>query len=683
MAINYELGRSNWRTFRDGIEKEWLITNGIGGYANQSVIGANHRMFCGYLHASFHPPADRFTLLAGTHEAVVIGGVTYDLAAQEYIGMFREGQQYLNRFEFNGVPTFTYQVNDVLIKKTVALDYGKNTVTVCYELFNGKRASEFNITPLFTCKPLGATLEKSELTFDVIVSEDELNLKPKNQPEIEIYFKTSDGTFIDRSLRPTSMATPNYVIEENQVYHIDNRNGFLGVDHHFTPYDVRVQLKPGETKRMFIKCSAGPIDGKSGFEIVLESLMRQQQIIKKSELQDPLAQKLVASADAFIVDRESTGLKTVLAGYPWFMDWGRDTMIALQGLTLCTKRFDDARQILESFAKYVRHGLLPNNFPDRADDIPGYNTIDASLWYFYSVDRYLAYSGEAADYEFIQQKIYPALKEICHAYRDGTDYNIRMAEDGLVRGGSNLDQLTWMDVRVGDWVVTPRHGKPVEINALWFNALCVMGQLSNRFDDGSGDSYLELAERVKESFRLQFWNEAAECLYDVIYEDEQGRIVKDSRIRPNQIWAVFLPNTMLVADQERKIVETVYEQLYTPYGMRSLSPREINYKSSYIGKLIARDGAYHMGTSWGFISGAFISAYCKVYGHSEDAVRRAKEMCLYFEDHLADGCLNGIAEIFDGDFACTSRGCYTQAWSVSEVLRAYVEDVLPYLKSEG
>ena len=345
-------------------------------------------------------------------------------------------------------------------------------------------------------------------------------------------------------------------------------------------------------------------------------------------------------------------------------------MIAFEGLTLVTKRFDDAREILESFAKYIKNGLVPNVFPDINCD-PGYNTVDASLWYFQAAYQYLNYTGDREDYKFIEEKIYPKLKEIYKAYSTKTDFSIGMDNDGLVFAGGGLDQVTWMDVRVGDYVVTPRHGKPVEINALWYNALKIMSILAKEFNEEYKE-YDDLAYKVKESFNNRFWNDEKQCLYDVVDEN-------DDKIRPNQIWAVSLPFSILDKDREKAIVNTVHKHLYSTYGLRSLSFMDKEYKNKYIGKLFDRDCAYHMGTTWGFLIGGFISAYCKVNEYSKEAIEKANHMCKVFEDTMNDGCINGIAEIFDGDFASTSRGCYSQAWSVAEVLRAYANDVMPYL----
>lgn len=678
MNTKYRLGRSAFRTLEEGMEKEWLVTNGIGGFANGSVTGANHRLFSSYLIASFHPPVDRKVIWSGTHEKLALANQReVDLTAQAHVGEIKEGFKYLNSFELDVVPTYTYQVDDVTVKKTIAMAYGKNVTTVTYEIEAGKTGGDLHITPLFKFTSPGESATKEELDFQMEIKEKKLTLIPTEDSGKRIHFLTSEGTYFDRKELPVSMATPNYLIEENTYYPLENRTGYRGLDHHATPYDVIVSYKPYEKKKFFLLCGAWDVEDTSleeyfeqadGFQIVEECKERVYDLMKKMP-EDSFARRLSWSADHFIVERESTGLKTVLAGYPWFMDWGRDTMIALQGLTLCTGRFQDAKEILESFSKYVKDGMIPNVFPNSAKDEPMYNTIDASLWYFYSVHKYLEYTE---DYAFVQEKLYPCLKDIIEAYKKGTHFSIKMDADGLIQGGSDLDQLTWMDVRVGDLVVTPRHGKAVEINALWYNALRIMEMLSEKFGEDSS-YYNNMAEQVKRVYADTFWNEEAGCLYDVVTREK-----KDASIRPNQIWAVSLPYSLLSKEQEKQVVDTVYEQLYTPYGIRSLSNRDAEYKKEYIGKLINRDLAYHMGTAWGFISGGFITAYCKVNNNSKEAIKKAEEMCFYFEDHMQDGCLNGIAEIFDGDFACTSRGCFNQAWSVGEVLRAYMENVLPY-----
>ena len=708
VQTKYRFGRSAFRTFEQGLEKEWLLTNGIGGFANSTIIGASSRVFSSYLLASLHPPVDRMLIWAKTHEEVVINDTEYDLAAQQYPGQLREGQKFLNEFTLDIIPTYTYQVNDLIIHKSIVMEYGKNASSVCYEVKGGATQAELRVIPLFHCRPFNTTAEsKKDLEFQIELNQKKekgglLILQSPKYPELTIEFFASTGTFYDRSNKKTSMATPNYLLDENEVFFKDQVTGFTGVDHMATPYEIHVMIPPEETVKFYVSCSVLSKEGqKKSFEIHASSVdgfqaakkyqKRILALMDQIPYKDRLAKRLAWAADAFLVDRESTGLKTILAGFPWFCDWGRDTMIALSGLTMATGRLQEARSVLESFSKYVKDGMIPNVFPNNASEEPGYNTIDASLWYFYAVDQYLKHDTTSQGKEFIKNKIYPCLKEIITYYQKGTAYGIHMDEDGLIEGGSDLDQLTWMDVRVGDVVVTPRHGKPVEINALWYNALKVMENLSKYMEEDQkvqkkSEIYSELAKRVKKSFRKKFWNSKEECLYDVITVLEEGskkgkkkekREVPDDTIRPNQIYAISLPYTMLPIEKEKKVVQKVYEQLYTPYGIRSLSPKNPEYKDEYTGKLLKRDMAYHMGTAWAYLSGAFITAYCKVGGYTKEVLEHATKMCEYFEEHMEDGCLNGIAEIFDGDFSCTGRGCYTQAWSVGEILRVYIEEILP------
>lgn len=669
----YRYGKSEYRTIEEGSEKEWSLVNGLGGFANGTIIGNTSRMQSGYLIASFAPPVDRYLILSKIQERLTIDNKTVDFACQLTLREAKEGHRYLQYFNYDILPEFHYQYGAFRMTKTIAMEYGHNTTAICYEIENGSKESLLSLTPLFSCRDMGTVCTSDQQHPDTSLSGQLLTLKYDRLADHPIYFYTSEGSYYDRKQIPTSMATPNYLVEENQYYLIDNRTGFGGLDNHATPYDIQISLKPYEKKRFFCICSTEPVDTQNidGFAIASGYRQRVCQLMDTVDSKDPLARKFAWASDQFITRRESTGLKTILAGLPWFTDWGRDTMIAMTGLTLCTRRYEDCREILASFARYEKNGLLPNVFPNSAKEQPMYNTIDASLWYFYAVERFLHYAGTKENYQFIENEIYPVLEHIISAYKNGTDFSIGMDSDGLIHGGSDKDQITWMDVRVGDWVVTPRHGKPVEINALWYNALMVMTDLAAQFKKDAAP-YKNLASKVKESFTSRYWNEKKQCLYDVVdpYEDA---------IRPNQIWAVSLPYTMLTRQQELAVVQTVTETLYTAYGLRSLAPEEPGFQKEYIGALIKRDGAYHMGTVWAFPLGGYISAYCKVHDHSPEAVQHALEMIHIMEDHMKDGCINGIAEIFDGASPCTSRGCYTQAWSVGEIFRAYTEDVVPYI----
>ena len=662
MDKTYNYGRSSFKTIDEGNELNWVIGNGIGGFSNGTVAGGSAILHHGYLVSALNPPVNRYLILTRTQEEITISNRNYDLTSQNYINTSKNGHNYLERFTFDSIPEYMYRVEDVHIKKTISMDYGYNTVAVCYEIENGMDNINFKIVPVFNYRLSGETIEKSKLNFTEEIIDNKLILTPKENKDIRIIFKTSEGELYDRRLIPSNISTPNYLYEENNYYNIENRTGFLGLDNHYTPYEINIVMKPMEIKRMYIICTIEKEINKDGFQIEKEYKDRVNNLVLKAGYKENFGNNLVKAADHFIVKRNSTGLKTILAGYPWFTDWGRDTMIAFEGLVLCTKRYEDAREILESFAKYIRNGLVPNLFPDENKE-PLYNTVDASLWYFQAVYKYLKYTGEEADYKFIEEKIYDKLVEIFKAYSTKTLFSIGMDEDGLIFAGSGYDQVTWMDVRVGDFVVTPRHGKPVEINSLWYNALCIMDELRTIYKK-EDLGYSRIAEKVKINFKNKFWNDEKNCLYDVIDK-------KDDKIRPNQIWAVSLPFPILPKEKEKLVVNTVYKHLYSTYGLRSLSFMDKDYKGKYMGKLIDRDLAYHMGTTWSFLIGPFIMSYLKVNDYNESSKARAKEMLKVFEDHMRDGCINGIAEIFDGDFPSTSRGCYTQAWGVGEVLRVY------------
>lgn len=660
-TTNYSFGKGTWRNFEEGVEREWLISNGIGGYANLTVIGSNSRSFSGLLNASLNAPVDRYTFLANIHETLKYSEDNkIELFTNRIIPEVLEGQKYLTHFGFDAYPTYTYQVGDTIITKSIGMVYGENTTVICYSVNNGSKPVSLMITPDFTYKNLGATLSDRELQFSKTLEGDLLTLKKEHK----ILFKKSTGEYIDRSTYKTSMAVPTNEYINGVLYDLDTRNGLNATDSYYTPYDIEIKLDSYETKDFYFVCSTHNVNH-NGFKVLKDMLARKKSLAAKLPSKDELLGRLSYSADHFIVDRNSTGYKTILAGFPWFLDWGRDTMIAFTGLTLCTHRFDDARSILLSFAKYLKNGLLPNVFPNSPKEEPIYNTMDASMWYFYAVYKYLQYDQSQEAKDFIKKEIHPVLVSIIENYQKGTDFSIHMDKDFLISGGSNMDQITWMDVKVGDWVVTPRHGKPVEINALWYNALKIMEEISD-----NKTYYGDLAAKVKASFEKEFWNEDEQCLYDVVGDE------KDPTIRPNQVIAVALPFPIISDEKALAVTNKVYEHLYTPLGIRSLTPADERYKKQYIGRLIERDGAYHMGTSWGYITGSFITAFVKTHGRTPASMAIAKQLMMPLIDHLYDGCLGGVAEIFDGDFPCTSRGCYSQAWSVAELLRAYSEDIL-------
>lgn len=658
--------------FEDNIRREWALTNGIGGYAGGSITGAINRTHQGYLIASLHAPVMRYVCFSKTNEKILCEDTVYDLSSDQFKGQqYTDGIRYLRNFTYDGTVCFTYHAGDIIIKKQIALAQGKNLSAVAYTIENKGSDAMLSITPFMNFREHSESSTIDSLQFLVTESESGFNLIPAKQSDYCIRIAFSDGKLSARQEK--------FINNLEAQTEVDNE--VSGLDCAFCPYDVKLDIPAGSVMHFSILCDIVPIEedktvdelrcnSESAFDIVRSQLQYTNKLISQSGFTDDFAQKLTVAANQFIAYRESTGYDTILAGLPWFTDWGRDTMISYTGLTLCTGRFDKAHDILLTFAKYCRNGLIPNMFPDNGQK-PLYNTVDASLWYFYAVYKYQQYVDTQDAYDFIKNEIYPSLKKIIAAYKKGTDFSIYMDTDSLIHAGSGLDQVTWMDVRVGDWVATPRHGKPVEINALWYNALCTMDMLQEKFGEND-ESYRKLADRVKDSFNKRFWNEKRECLYDVVDED-------DDTIRPNQIYAVSLPFTMLDNAREKAIVNVVMDKLYIGCGLRSLDPAHKDYHPIYIGSLSKRDHAYHQGTAWGFLLGAFIDAYVKVNGSTKATAIKAAKLIEPVKAHLLENCVGSICEIFDGDAPHKGRGCYAQAWSVGEVLRSYCEDILPLL----
>lgn len=649
-----------------GVQKEWVLTNGIGGYAGSSVTGAHARKHHGYLIASLHPPVERFVILSKINECLIRSSGKIDFTVEQYLAddgstAYRKGIEYLNSFTYDGLVHFTTKAPEFTMTKTLAFEHGKNTISISYDIQNDGESATLVLTPLFNYRVHHEASTIDTLKFDTTYEQPEIRLVPQQNKDVTIRLFTDDGTVVP--------CEEKYTTGMQLQKELDVESDAL--DDNYTPYQIEFPLDAGCRKKISIVCTIEDVYEKDAFATAAAEMARFDALEKKAGYHDELAETLTIAADHFLAYRQSTGLMTVLAGLPWFTDWGRDTMIALTGLTLSTGRYQDARDILTTFARYVHHGMVPNMFPDEGT-APLYNTADASMWYFYAVGKYLDYTGTPEDYAFVQETIYPKLKEIIAAYEHGTDFSIYMEEDGLIHAGSGLDQVTWMDVRVGDWVATPRHGKPVEINALWYHALCLMEEWATRFGE-DGSHYAALAAHAKESFAKEFWNEKDGCLYDVV-DGLEG----DATLRPNQIYAVSLPHRMLDADKEKKIVDKVYEKLYAKTGLRSLSPDDKEYHPTYEGCLDKRDHAYHQGTSWGFLLGSFLTAYVHVYGTSKEVIKQADAMLDATREQFYHGCIGSIAEIFDGDEPHTSRGCYAQAWSVGEILRAYTEDILPY-----
>lgn len=672
--ITYQYTQKDWTTFKEGIKREWAVTNGIGGYAGSSMIGAHSRTHQGYLIASLHAPIERYLVFSKINETATVGTSTVSFETSQHCAsgktVYTEGQKFLTSFIYDGSVHYTYETDNFSFEKHITLKRNANVCAVSYELAAGDSDCTFTLTPLFNYREHSESSTPDTLRFDTFTEDRTFYLVPEKNKDIAIRFQTSEGTFSERETV--------YDIDMQLQIEVDLETD--GLDCHYCPVDLSIAVPANTTKKVSILCSIGdvnerpaPVSATEAFSILEENARCHAELFAKAGYRDSFANQLVLASDQFLTYRESTKMMTVLAGLPWFTDWGRDTMIAFTGLTLCTKRFKEAEEILLTFARYIRHGIVPNMFPD--DNMPPlYNTVDASLWYFYAVYQYLNYNPAAEAETFVKEQIFLHLKEIVSAYEKGTDFSIYMEDDGLIHAGSGLDQITWMDVRVGDWVATPRHGKPVEINALWYNALRIMESLCEKFDEDAS-AYRTRANQVKESFNAKFWDSSNQCLFDVVDGDEP-----DDHIRPNQIYAVSLPFSLLPEEQEKAVVALVEKELFVGCGLRSLAPDHPDYHGIYCGALAKRDAAYHQGTAWGFLLGGFFSAYMKVNHHSSSAAENAVHMLEPVRKHLSDsGCIGSISEIFDGDAPHNPRGCYAQAWSVGEVLRCYCEDILPYL----
>ncbi len=639
------------------LRREWLETNGLGSFASSTITGLNTRRYHGLLVAATRPPVGREVLLSKLEETLVIDGQAFDLSANRYPGVIHpQGFRYLTNFRLDPFPIFTYEVEGIVIEKTVFMVQGENTTVAQYEVTTKNRSQppkslRLEIRPLVAFRDYHCTTHANG-SLNASVEEAPGLAAVAPYPGLPTLYLAHNAVELQK--------TGDWY--RNFEYDVERERGMDFTEDLFNHFILRFDLLASRRASMIASTERRDV-GRVGQYREAE-IKRRQLVVQASPLKDEFAQALTAASDQFIVARGDQ--KTIIAGYHWFSDWGRDTMISLPGLTLPTGNHDVARSILSTFAEHVDQGMLPNRFPD-AGETPEYNTVDATLWFFEAARAFLSYSG---DEEFVRTELYPVFTDIIAWHVRGTRYGIKVDPSGLLASGAPGIQLTWMDAKVGDWVVTPRRGKPVEIQALWYNALCIMEVLARRFGDEAGQKrYNNMAAMTNLAFPL-FWNEKDNCLYDVINGGPP-----DASIRPNQIFAVSLPYTMLPPGRARAVVEKVREHLLTPYGLRSLAPSDRQYRGRYMGGPVERDGAYHQGTVWPWLMGPFITAYMKVNGSSDAARRQAAEWLLPLKDHLTDAALGQISEIFDGDAPQRPVGCAAQAWSVAEVLRAYVEDV--------
>lgn len=680
------LGREICCDLSSALDREWLVTNGIGGYASSTLVGANTRRYHGLLVGALQPPLGRTVLLAKIDEEVTIGDHTYYLGTNEYPNdtVHPAGFVHLQEVRLEeGIPTFCYAMGKAILRKTIWMEHGSNTAHIHYSL-DGASPSPATLALILLGNYRdyhGDTSGSLEWNFGVtpLPGGCEVRAFPGANP----YWLLT---------QPEARFVPTGVWYWHFVYRRERERGLNFMEDLYMPGLLRATLAPGESLTVTATTENPAAVEMDGAVSLHRARQRQQGLLAMAtsslgsvELPNPIAQ-LVLAADQFIVRRpipatlEHANIRTVersddmveeayslLAGYHWFGDWGRDAMISLPGLAVLTGRLAEAKGILRTFARYVDRGMIPNRFPDQGQT-PEYNTVDATLWYFQALYHYLAHT---ADQQLLED-LFPVLADIISWHLQGTRYGIHMDEDGLLTAGEAGVQLTWMDAKVGDWVVTPRMGKPVEINALWYNALRLMRIWADSLGQPSG-RYAEIARLSRESFARRFWYGPQGYLFDVV----DGPEGDDPSLRPNQIFAVSLPYSLLDGQKARAVLEAVTAKLLTPRGLRSLSPDDPRYVGHYRGDQWRRDSAYHQGTVWAWLIGPYVDAHLRIY-RDPAAARRLLEP---FFTQLSEAGIGSLGEIFEGDAPHRPCGCISQAWSVAEVLRAW--HTVNHLKEEA
>jgi len=643
--------------FETAVSKEWLETNGLGGYASSTLTNTNTRRYHGLLVASTHPPLGRMVLLNGLEEQLDYEGSRTPLSAHQYAGNAPlRNSETLIGFRLDPWPIWTYRIGPMVLEKSLVMIHGKNTVIVSYRLRKDVHGVDLILRPMLSGRDFHALHQQNNvLRTHVDQRPGLLGFSPYNGvPSVYLHH---NGDHFENNFRWYS----------GMEYSREKERGLDFQEDLWSPGELRYRLESGK-EAFFVATTDG--DGYvDAAALIQQERQRRKALLSGWEATDDVTHHLVLAADQFLVKRAAEGehAKTLIAGYPWFEDWGRDTFIALPGLLLATGRFDEARDILQAYAHYADHGMIPNRFPD-ATGYPEYNTVDASLWYIVAIFHYLRYTG---DFDFVRDHLWTTMQDIITHYQNGTRYQIHMDLDGLIYAGQAGVQLTWMDAKAGDWVVTPRSGKPIEIQALWYNALRIMDQVGQRLNDrDAARRWSGLAEKVWGSINRVFWYAEGGYLYDVVNGED-----KDASFRPNQIFAVSLPFECVTPDRAEQIVSQIEERLLTPFGLRTLDSRDPRYAPHYEGDVRSRDGAYHQGTVWPWLIGPFLTAYQKVNGKTPKIQSQMRAHLALLLTHLWEGGLGTISEIFDADMPHEPRGCVAQAWSVAEVLRVLREEL--------
>jgi glycogen debranching enzyme len=671
-----QFGREICGDLEAALRREWLVTNGIGGYASSSLSGIGTRSYHGLLVASLTPPVDRTVLVGGLVEWVAYDGSRYPLSTHEYTtgAIDPQGYRRLQSFRLEGaLPVWIFAFGDALLERRIWMAYGSNTTYVSYRLLRGSQPAALEITPLVTYHGFHALASGQGWV---------INTEPADQ---SVVIHAFPGAVPFRLLTDSGRFTPGGAWWWDFKYRQETERGLHDEGDLYAPGVFSIELQAGRATTLILTTEMGAVDESE--TALTKAQARQERLLQTAGLESahPLAQQLALAADQFIVERaqvaqnaqiqsemttpssppptgeqQRSGNKTIIAGYHWFNDWGRDTMIALRGLALATNQVEDAKNILRTFGQFVHEGLLPNNFPDQSGAVPGYNTADATLWYMVALYEYVGLTRD----ERLIDELLPTLRDIVDWHMRGTRYHIGAdPHDGLLRAGEPGVQLTWMDAKVGDYVVTPRIGKPVEINALWYNALQSLSSFLATRGAGAATEIASYAEHVRASFRARFIRPDQMGLADVV----DGPDGDDLTVRPNQIFAVSLPFPLIENQEAATVVDIVGRRLLTTCGLRSLDPADPAYRPTYGGDQYQRDTGYHQGAVWPWLLGPYAEASYRVHGDAQAAL----SLLLPFVDHLRDAGLGSISEILDGDAPHYPRGCIAQAWSVAEILRVW------------
>lgn len=662
---------------KECLGKEWIITNGTGGFASSSVLGANTRRYHGLLVAPLMPPARRHLIISKLDESIVVNGEEYNLFTNVCKNFISDGYKYLETFEKEYLPIFTYKVNDIKIVKTITMVYGENTVLVQYKIKNGKTEAKLKLAPIVNFRDFHHMNTNHEYSLNQQLLDGKVRLEIDGNKEFPVYISVNDSNYIKHT-NDTFW---------NMFYLKEEERGFYPEENLLVPGRFEVELKPRETKEITFVASLNEnienINSNSVIENEIERLKKivedagyqkvKSKLTKQEKEYNEFIKDLIVSADSFVINRPDFGTHSVIAGYPWFLDWGRDTLIAFEGLFLLTKRFDLAKEILLTFTRDLKCGLVPNGYSE-ADNKPLYNSADASLLLFEQVNKFLQYTK---DYDFIKENIYENLKDIIENYSQGIDLennNIYIAEDMLLSSGTETTQNTWMDAKIGNFAVTPRNGKVVELNSLWYNALKTLENLANKFEDKNVENRCrKTANKHQKAFEEQFYNKKKKSLYDVIGDD---------KIRPNQLFSISCTYPVIKPSSEigKTIFKTVTTKLLTKYGLRTLAKGETGYIPYYEGDPVKRDMSYHQGIVWVWPIGLYHDAFKNIIDDEKDRLEKEKLKIEYekfiknvyssFKTEInGEEGIGSISEVYSSQTPFKPGGTFAQAWSVSEVLK--------------